>query len=77
MIVITNRTNPTAISADRCRSPDASLNSLAISDAIVYAGANSDAEISGRLPMTIVTAMVSPRARPSPKMMPPMMPDFA
>src|SRR6185437_11208164 len=30
--------------------------------------------MSGRFPMTIVTAMVSPRARPSPRMIEPTMP---
>ena len=40
------------------------------------AGAKSEAEISGGLPMTIVTAIVSPRARPRPRMMAPKMPRF-
>src|SRR6185312_17557437 len=39
MIVITSSVKPTAISADRCASLLASLNSLAMSDAIVYPGA--------------------------------------
>src|SRR6185312_4151498 len=77
MIVIMSSVNPTAMSADRCASLLASLNSLAISDAMVYPGASSEAEISWRLPMSIVTAMVSPNARPKPRMMPPMMPDLA
>jgi len=36
---------------------------------------NSDAEISGRLPITIATAMVSPSARPSPRITAPITPE--
>jgi hypothetical protein len=39
-----------------------------------FPGANSDALICGLLPMTIVTAIVSPKARPKPRMSEPMMP---
>ena len=48
--VITNSVNPTAMRADRWRSPDASENSLAMSEAMVYPGANSDAEICWAIP---------------------------
>jgi hypothetical protein len=48
-----------------------------MSDAIVYPGARSDAEISGLFPISMVTAIVSPSARPSPSMMPPMIPERA
>src|SRR5512146_3197013 len=75
--VTMNRPAPTAISDDRSRSLVASLNSFAISDAIVYPGANSEAEMSCALPITIVTAIVSPSARPSPRMIPPMIPERA
>ena len=39
---------------------------LAMMLAIVCAGAKRDAEICGRFPITIVTAIVSPKARPRP-----------
>ena len=42
--------------------------------AIVYWGAKSEADTCGLLPMTIVTAIVSPIARPNPRMTAPMMP---
>ena len=42
--------------------------------AMVYCGLNSDNATIGALPMTIVTAIVSPRARPRPSMIAPMMP---
>jgi hypothetical protein len=42
--------------------------------AIVYCGANSDSDTRGLFPITIVTAIVSPSARPKPSMTPPMMP---
>ena len=53
------------------------MNSLAITLASVYDGAKSEAEISGRLPITIVTAIVSPSARPSPSTHAPKMPTRA
>src|SRR5439155_14810290 len=42
--------------------------------AIVYAGCSSETPISWRFPITIVTAIVSPRARPSPRMIAPISP---
>src|SRR6266403_1366997 len=73
-IVTKNSAKPISIKAERYRSPVASVNSLASTLAMVYPGANSDVAISGRLPITIVTAMVSPSARPKPKMIAPTMP---
>src|SRR6266516_304477 len=72
--VSTNRINPTANSADRYMFVVASLNSLAIAAAIVYAGCSSETPMSWRLPITIVTAIVSPSARPRPRMIAPMRP---
>src|SRR3954467_8470337 len=44
---------------------------------MLLAGWNNDSESSWlKLPMTKVTAMVSPSARPSPSMIPPMTPAF-
>src|SRR5919202_1226281 len=45
-----------------------------MTEAMVYEGSKSEALISGRLPMTIVTAIVSPTARPKPSMIAPAMP---
>ena len=50
------------------------MNSLAMTAAIVYCGAKSESETWGLLPMTIVTAIVSPIARPNPSMIAPMIP---
>ena len=55
-------------------SPTASVNSLAMAAEIVVPGASIEAEMRWALPMTKVTAMVSPRARPRPSMTPPMTP---
>src|SRR5579863_433707 len=55
----------------------ASVNSLAITLAKVYDGAKSDDDISGRLPITMVTAIVSPSARPSASTHAPKMPTRA
>ena len=52
----------------------ASVNSLARTPAIVYCGANSDTDTFGVFPITIVTAIVSPSARPKPSMTAPTMP---
>jgi hypothetical protein len=41
---------------------------------MVYCGAYSEVVICALLPITIVTAMVSPRARPNPSITAPMMP---
>ena len=59
---------------DVYRSPTASVNSLAMEDEIVVPGASSEVLIRWALPITNVTAIVSPRARPKPSMMPPTMP---
>ena len=53
----------------------ASVNSLASTAAIVYCGANERRRIpAGVFPITIVTAIVSPSARPKPSMTAPTMP---
>ena len=55
----------------------ASLNVVAILEAMVWAWSNRRVGIASLLPMTMVTAMVSPSARPRPRMTAPMMPDRA
>src|SRR5690606_18164022 len=45
-------------------------------EAIELPGENSEPDQRKALPITKVTAMVSPRARPRPSMMPPMTPDL-
>ena len=50
------------------------LDPFAITAAIVYCGAKSDNDTRGLFPITIVTAMVSPSARPKPSMTAPTMP---
>src|SRR5690606_2027544 len=74
MKVIRNSSSPSAISADTYSSPCASANSLASAEEMVLPGMNRDRPSTWALPMTKVTAMVSPRARPSPSMMPPTTP---
>ena len=67
-------TRPISISADRYSASAASVNSFAMTAAIVYCGAKSDSDTCGLFPITIVTAIVSPSARPKPSMTAPMMP---
>ena len=74
MSVMANKTRPISMSAFRYSSSAASVNSLAMTAAIVYCGAKSEADTCGLLPMTMVTAMVSPRARPKPSITAPTMP---
>src|SRR5690606_2601417 len=74
-VVIRNRIRPSSSNADFCM-PPASLNSLARADAMEFDGEKMDCGRLKELPMTKVTAMVSPRARPRPSMMPPMTPDL-
>src|SRR5262249_42959184 len=69
-----NSTSPISTRAARYRSSAASVNSFAITAAIVYCGANSDSETRGLFPMTIVTAIVSPSARPKPSITAPTIP---
>ncbi len=52
----------------------ASVNSFAITAAMEYPGASSDALMDGVFPITIVTAMVSPNARARARKIEPMMP---
>ena len=49
-------------------------NGCANVDAIEFPGANKDADSRWALPITKVTAIVSPSALPKPNMMPPMTP---
>src|SRR5262249_4893188 len=72
--VMTNSTTPSATSEELYRSPVASVNSLAMDAEMVVPGASSEGLMRCALPMTKVTAMVSPSARPRPSMMPPMVP---
>ena len=75
--MITSRTSPRLISADVCSPIEASLNVVAICEAMVCELSKMLCGICGRLPMTIVTAIVSPSARPSPRMTAPMIPERA
>ena len=69
---MTNRMKPRASSDESFRLPAwLSGNSSATIEAMVLPGPNSDVEIRLVLPITKVTAIVSPSARPSPSMMPP------
>src|SRR5262249_36192617 len=72
-----NSRRPTSTSAEKYRSSAASVNSLARTAAIGYCGINSDADTRVLSPMTSVTAMVSPSARPRPSMTAPTIPDRA
>src|SRR5882757_5706643 len=72
--VMRNSNSPRAIREEVYRSPTASVNSLAIAEDMVVPGASKEELIRCALPMTNVTAMVSPSARPRPNMIPPTMP---
>ena len=72
--VTAKRRRPRAARAPVCISPLASANSLAMTAGSEYPGANNEARIVGEFPMTIVTAIVSPSARPSPSMVAPTIP---
>lgn len=72
--VIKKSTNPSANNEEICKVLSASANSLAKVDAIELPKPNKDGLNLCALPMTKVTAMVSPNARPSPSMMPPITP---
>src|SRR5205807_892483 len=74
MTVITNSRKPTSKRAERYMVVVASLNSLAMAAAIVKPGCSTETLMSCRLPISMVTAMVSPSARPRPSMIAPMMP---
>src|SRR5947208_2677236 len=75
--VTTNSSSAISTSADANRSLGASANWLAIVLATVSDAPSSDAPIRRPLPITIVTAIVSPSARPRARMHAPMNPDFA
>src|SRR4029079_7206712 len=66
--VSTNSTRPSVISAPRWIGSAASLHSFASAEAMELPGSNSDARIRYALPITNVTAIVSPSARPRPSM---------
>src|SRR5471032_3407613 len=72
--VITNRISASAYSDDTCNGVSASANSLARVEAIELPAENSDHDSELALPMTKVTAIVSPSARPRPSMTPPTTP---
>src|SRR5690606_33576133 len=72
--VMTNSSRPSANSDGMCSAGSASANSLASVDAIELPGANRLAERRFALPITNVTAIVSPSARPSPSITPPTTP---
>src|SRR4029450_1708092 len=74
MNVSTNRTSPSEMSEARWTGSAASLNSLASAEAIELPGLKSAALIRYALPITNVTAIVSPSARPRPSMIPPITP---
>src|SRR6266508_157978 len=77
LTTIATSRSPSAIStiALKYRSLSASVNWFAIADAIVYPGVNSEGEIVVELlPTTRVTAIVSPKARATPRAIPPTMP---
>src|SRR5690606_37175656 len=69
--VTMNSTKPRASRADWYIGVVASANSLAMLAAMELPGISSEALIWWALPSTKVTAMVSPRARPMPRKMPP------
>ena len=72
--VMKKRISPISISEERRDRRRASVNSLAIVAEIVVPGANSDGWMWWALPMTKVTAIVSPSARPSASIAPPTTP---
>src|ERR1700692_1771650 len=74
MKVITNRIKPNANNEDTCNGVDASAISLARVEAILLPEANSDHDKRCALPITNVTAIVSPSARPRPSITPPTTP---
>ena len=69
-----NSERPRANSDDKWAPASASPNSFAKVDAIEEPAAKSEGEILCAFPITKVTAMVSPSARPRPNIMPPITP---
>src|SRR6185437_14852120 len=79
MLIITvtrNNTSPISINADKYRLLAASVNSFAITLAIVFPGAKILFGITLVFPITIVTAIVSPNALPSDNKTPANNPDL-
>ncbi len=72
--VMKNRMRPSSINEDVYISPTASVNSLAKAEEMVLPGIKSEELRSCELPITKVTAMVSPNALPQPSMLPPTTP---
>ncbi len=76
MMVVTRKSrSPSSIKLERYRLPVASLNSLAMALARVLAGLKMPFGTKLEFPMTMVTAMVSPRALPRERRIPAMIPD--
>src|SRR5262249_28265096 len=73
MIVMMNGTTPSPIKAAR-QSPELSPNSLAMTAGMEYPGANRLAVICGLEPITRAAAIVSPMARPRPRVTAPTTP---
>jgi len=74
--VITNSKKPSANNEDIWKSA-ASPNSLAKVDAMDVPGENNEVGMRLALPITKVTAMVSPKARPKPNITPPILRESA
>src|SRR5690625_1363258 len=72
-----NSQKPTAIRLDRCRLSTASRTSLTMTEGIVAAGPNRVRGSRAELPISMATAIVSPRARPKERTAPAMMPPRA
>ena len=72
-----NKVKPTAVRADKCNSVSDSAYCVASKLAIVCAGEKREALKEALFPITIVTAMVSPKALPNPGQQLPLSPrDF-
>ena len=71
-----NRNKPISMSAEVYNWPVASENSLAITLAMVLPGLKMPVGMAWVFPISIVTAIVSPKARPSASKSPANKPDF-
>ena len=76
-VLITKRRSAISMRLAEVHVAGASENSLAMRLAMVFPGLNTLRVMLFELPMTIVTAMVSPKARPSERRIPPKMPERA
>lgn len=77
MVVMRKSSSPISIKEDRYKASTASVNSLAITLAMVLEGLKMLAGKKWELPITMVTAMVSPRALPRERRMPANIPERA